>query len=174
MKYVALLRGINVGGRIVKMVDLVALFESLGYSDITTVLQSGNVVFSSAKSEADLVAELEAALTERFDYPAKVQVRSISSVETAIECYPFDHDDEHQDYIIFFENGLENELVNDAINLDATIEQIQAGERVLYWRVPKGMTLKSEFAQYLTKAKYKNHHTNRNLNTLQKIIHASI
>ena len=175
MKYVALLRGVNVGGRVVKMDALKTVFESLGYSDVSTVLQSGNVVFASDKSEGDLTRELEAALTESFDYPAKVQVRSIPSVLAAIETYPFDFADEtYQHYVIFFVNGLEQELARDASDLDTSVEQIEAGDGVLYWRVPKGMTLKSEFAKFLTKAKYREFHTNRNLNTLQKIIHASI
>lgn len=171
MKYVALLRGINVGGRIVKMADLKAVFESLNYSNVSTILQSGNIVFTSDKTEADLVSELETKLTESFAYPAKLQVRSIASVQAVIDAYPFDKNDgEHQDYVIFLDNGLERDLAADAAGIDSSIEQIQAGKGVLYWRVPKGMTLKSEFAKFLTKPKYKNFHTNRNLNTLSKII----
>ncbi len=175
MKYVALLRGINVGGRIVKMADLKAVFESLNYSNVSTILQSGNIVFDSDKSEVELTSELAAKLTESFAYPAKLQVRSIDSVKAVIDAYPFgENDGEHQDYVIFCDNGLERDLAADAVGINVSIEQVQASNGVLYWRVPKGMTLKSEFAKFLTKPKYKNFHTNRNINTLQKIIYASI
>jgi len=52
MRYVALLRGINVGGISIKMNDLKASFEGLGFEDVRTILQSGNVVFTSDKDVA--------------------------------------------------------------------------------------------------------------------------
>lgn len=64
MKYVALLRGINVGGRIIKMSDLQAIFESLGLEHVSTVLQTGNVLFSSGGSLDVLVNVIETSLTK--------------------------------------------------------------------------------------------------------------
>jgi uncharacterized protein (DUF1697 family) len=49
-------------------------------------------------------------------------------------------------------------------------ERVAAGEGVVYWRVDKGSTLKSNFAKLLTKAKYRDFNTNRNLNTLRKLL----
>ena len=175
MKYVALLRGVNVGGRVVKMDEVRHLFESLGYSEVSTVLQSGNVVFTSSTSEVDLADEIAVALTEAFDYPAKVLVRSIAFVQQVAANYPFEASDaSKQNYVIFFEGGLEEALAEDAKDLDSTVDRIEVAAGVLYWQVAKGMTLKSELAKLLTLAKYRDFHTNRNMNTLQKIIHGSM
>lgn len=169
-KYAAFLRGINVGGRIVKMVDLKACLIAVGLAEVTTLLQSGNVTFTSDKSSAQLKSLIETALTETFDYPAKVQVFSIKELQTIVEGYPFGTTgaDQH-DYVIFMENGLGDQLVADTYSL-APGEKVQAGQGVVYWRVDKGSTLKSDFAKLLTKARYKNFNTNRNLKTLHKIL----
>ena len=78
-KYAALLRGVNVGGRIVKMADLKICLEKAGLEDVKTLLQSGNVVFESKLDAAGLKRLIETKLTETFSYPAKAQVLSIDS-----------------------------------------------------------------------------------------------
>lgn len=73
MKYLALLRGINVGGNnIIKMANLKASFEKLGCTDVSTYIQSGNVIFSSSKSEANLSKLIESALSKTFGYKASI------------------------------------------------------------------------------------------------------
>ena len=63
--YVALLRGINVGGNnIIRMTALKACFETLGFQDVSTYIQSGNVLFSTAESDTvKLTAKIETALS---------------------------------------------------------------------------------------------------------------
>jgi uncharacterized protein (DUF1697 family) len=169
-KYAAFLRGINVGGRIVKMADLKICLEKVGLSNVVTLLQSGNVVFESDLSQTELKKMVEATLTKTFHYPAKVQVLAIDRLQEIIEGYPFGVADNGQhDYVIFMENGLEKDLVNESYEL-AFGEQVKSGSSVVYWRVDKGSTLKSSFAKLLTKAKYKEFNTNRNLKTLKKLL----
>jgi uncharacterized protein (DUF1697 family) len=86
--YVALLRGINVGGNNkVPMADLRPLVESLGYSDVRTYIQSGNVVF---KSRPKLTAHaLESAITERFGLAITVVLRTSDALAQAIHAMPF-------------------------------------------------------------------------------------
>ena len=167
-KYVAFLRGINVGGRIIKMADLKKCCEAMGLKNVRTVLQSGNVLFES--DQADLQKRIEAALQKAFDYPAHAQVVGLEDLTRIIDNYPFKNDDaSKQNYVIFMENGLEKELIKEAV-IDQGHEQVQSGNSVIYWQVDKGMTLKSDFAKYLTKAKYKDFNTNRNINTLRKLL----
>src|SRR6187455_2117336 len=73
---VALLRGINVGGRVLPMAALRELCEALGWKDVRTYIQSGNVVFASDKAPAALETELEAAITDRFGMKVPVIVRT--------------------------------------------------------------------------------------------------
>ena len=64
MEYVAFLRGVNVGGRIIRMAELKACFEKAGFSEVKTFLQSGNITFESDKDKADLKNEIEVLLTK--------------------------------------------------------------------------------------------------------------
>src|SRR3954451_21966969 len=87
-RLVALLRGINLGSqRRVAMADLRALLEELGYTDVRTVLASGNVVFTGSKAKAR--EKLEAALAERFDMEIDVVVRTMEELHAVIEADPF-------------------------------------------------------------------------------------
>lgn len=170
--YIAFLRGINVGGRIVKMDALKACFASLGLKNIKTVLQTGNVVFESETGNLkDLRAKIEAAVSKTFGYDAKILVYPIETVKSVTEAYPFDASDEdNQHYVIFLEEGLAADLVGEAIPIDSKIEKIALGEGVVYWQVTKGLTLKSDFSKYSGKAKYKNGNTVRNIKTLKKCL----
>jgi uncharacterized protein (DUF1697 family) len=170
MKYVAFLRGVNVGGRNIKMVDLKACFERAGYNKVITYLQSGNVVFESDKNQAQLKEKIEALLSKTFNYPANVQVFSLAELAKIVKDYPFENREGYHSYVIFIENGLEQELADEVIELPDKLEQVAAGQGVVYWKVQKGQTLKSPFAKLLTKSKYREFNTNRNINTLQKLL----
>lgn len=172
-KYVAFLRGVNVGGRIIKMADLKTCLETAGFKNVSTFLQSGNVVLESAKKEPGLKAEIENLITKTFKYPAKVQVVSISNLKQIINNYPFKAKEGFHNYIIFVENGLEKDFADEAPKFDRNIEQIKPGKGVVYWQVERGQTLKSSCGKLLSKSKYKDFNTNRNINTLQKIAAAS-
>jgi uncharacterized protein (DUF1697 family) len=168
-KYVAFLRGVNVGGRIVKMAELKTSFEKAGFKNVSTLLQSGNVVFESDKKEPALKTQIEELLTKTFNYPAKVQVVSLDNLKKIVAANPFaDAPVDHHQYVIFIENDLETALVAEAGKQLG--EEVKVGQGVVYWKVQKGQTLKSPFAKLLTKSKYKQFNTNRNVNTLQKIL----
>jgi uncharacterized protein (DUF1697 family) len=169
-RYAAFLRGVNVGGRIVKMADVRACLAEAGLQNVTTLLQSGNVVFESDLAAADLKKLIETTLTETFEYPAKVQVVPIERLQKIVDDYPFGvAGDQQHDYVIFIENGLEKELLAEAYDLAAG-EKVQTGDGVIYWRVDKGSTLGSDFAKTLSKTKYKTFNTNRNIKTLRKML----
>jgi uncharacterized protein (DUF1697 family) len=169
-KYVALLRGINVGGRTIKMFELKNCFESLGFQSVVTILQTGNVVFETSTSLSNLKEIIEDELARKFHSPIKVQVYSSDKLRVIVKSSPFAPDDNHHSYVLFFENNLENQLINEANDINSDVDTVQIGDGVIYWRVPNGLTLKSSFAKYLTKTRYKNFNTNRNIKTLRKII----
>ncbi|MHB1089132.1 MAG: DUF1697 domain-containing protein [Acidimicrobiales bacterium] len=171
MRYVAFLRGINVGGRTIKMAELKSYFEEAGYGDVTTILQTGNVILTSTDGLATLKRAIEAGLSARFSYQAHVQIYSVAKLKQIVDGSPFESvDPATHKYVVFFEKGLEQQLIEEASGLDAHTENIEIGDGVIYWRVLKGSTLQSGFAHYLTKARYKNFHTSRNMNTLRKIV----
>lgn len=167
-KYVAFLRGINVGGRIVKMADLKVCLDKAGLNNVKTVLQTGNVTFESGASQPKLKDLIQTTLAKTFDYPAKVQVIAMDDLQKIIKDYPFAAKEGFHSYVVFMENDLEAALVAEAGRQMG--EKVERGQGVVYWQVARGDTLKSEFAKLLTKTKYKDFNTNRNLNTLNKIL----
>jgi uncharacterized protein (DUF1697 family) len=171
MRYVAFLRGINVGGRTIPMAALRECCEEMGLDDVSTVLQSGNVLFRSAKGAVALKSTMEAGLRERFDYPARVQIYPLATLQQIVDASPFfESDPLTHSYVVFFEKGLEKQLMAEVGDGDNDGDRLELGEGVIYWRVPKGSTLQSGFAKQLTKARYKDFHTNRNINTLRKVL----
>ena len=167
-KYIAFLRGINVGNIRIKMPDLKTAFEKMNFRNVTTYLQTGNVVFDSEKKIPEIKAILEQGLTETFHYQAFVLLYEFDSLAEIIEKYPFEKVGSHHAYIIFVEeNAVFEELLSISYGMD---EEIAAGKTVLYWKVLKGETLHTPFAKIIAKAKYKSTTTVRNINTLEKML----
>jgi uncharacterized protein (DUF1697 family) len=89
-KYVALLRGINVGGhRRVPMAELRAVAEALGFEDVQTYVASGNLVFSAEGDHQRLEARLEAAIAEAFGFEVDVVVRDAAQWAALAKANPF-------------------------------------------------------------------------------------
>ncbi len=90
-RHLALLRGINVGGKhLLPMKDLAALFEAAGAEEVRTLIQSGNVVYrADAKAAAKVPGLVEAAIKGRFGFEAPVVARSAAQVAAALDTSPF-------------------------------------------------------------------------------------
>src|SRR5262245_40902442 len=88
--YVALLRGVNVGGTgMIPMAELKALCERLGFEDVRTYIQSGNVVFRSGRDGAALQALLAKALEAKMKAPVAVILRTPSELRRTLTGNPF-------------------------------------------------------------------------------------
>lgn len=110
MRSVAFLRAINLGGNTsVKMADLRSLFEEAGYTDVSTHLQSGNVMFGH--DEPVDVAALEKLLANRFGFSIPVILRTKPEIQAALDAAPFDPADE--DYSHQFITFLKEPFVGD-------------------------------------------------------------
>jgi uncharacterized protein (DUF1697 family) len=90
VRYVALLRGINVGGRtLVKMADLKACVADLGLDDVSTYIASGNVLFTSRRRDAaKLETQIEGAIEARFRLPVKVVVLDRTAYARIVKAIP--------------------------------------------------------------------------------------
>lgn len=88
--YVALLRGINVGGNNrVPMADLRACFDELGARDVATYIQSGNVLFAADRGRpATWIERIEAGLSDRFDYSARIVLRAHAELRAVVQGAP--------------------------------------------------------------------------------------
>lgn len=168
-RYVALLRGVNVGGVNVKMVDLAEVVRGLGYDDVKTVLASGNVLLTTTDAASTAKGKLEAALRERFGYEAWVHVLTQAKMRAIVEAYPFERTTDRHAYVVFVvKPEVRSELL--AVDLDTGVDEVASGEGVLYWSTPKGSTLDSAMGKAQGSGKHKQWLTTRNLNTLEKLL----
>lgn len=89
-RFIVLLRGVNVGkAHRVPMADFRAMLEALGHSDVKTLLNSGNAVFTSTRRSADKLAdEIGAGLTERFGVTTPVVVKSAAELRAIVDGNP--------------------------------------------------------------------------------------
>lgn len=171
MKYVIFLRGINVGGIRVPMAELKECLSRLPVTDIKTFLQTGNVVCKSELFIAPLKDKVEHALSEKFNYTAHVLIYPEATLAGIISDYPFLKDELKHSYILFCQSQtIADELISHKNSLDKDIEDIAQGNSVIYWTVLKGSTTNTFFSKIIAKPKYKSVTTNRNINTLQKMI----
>ncbi|SDS64807.1 DUF1697 domain-containing protein [Microterricola viridarii] len=176
-RYVALLRGVNVGGVTIKSADLAELFRSLGFANVKTVLASGNVVFDADSDPADagataaLKARIEQALAERFGYDAWIVLETLERVHQVIDGFPFDAQREGwHPYVLFSSSaGSLTELLEAAPGLDPADESVVAGDGVLYWHCRRAVGIDSPFSKLAARTRFRSTTTNRNLRTLQKL-----
>jgi len=90
MKYAALFRGINIGGKnTIKMDDLKRLFLDLGLRKVRTYIQSGNVIFETDFEETPIQNAIYAGFSRRFGFESGVMVRSIDEIKALIDRLPF-------------------------------------------------------------------------------------
>ena len=168
-RYVALLRGVNVGGVNMKMADLADVVRGLGYDDVTTVLASGNVLFTTTDAAPAAKQNLETALRERFGYEAWVHVLTQDAVAKIVDAYPYARSDDRHAHVVFIlKSEVRDELL--AVKLDPAVEQARAGDGVIYWSTPKGSTLDSAMGKAQGSGRHKQWLTTRNLNTLEKLL----
>lgn len=119
MVFIALLRGINVGGKnMIKMAELKAALEGAGLGAVQTYIQSGNVLFRSQQSEADLRELVEQTIQARFGFAVPVVLRTGAALDSLINNLPFSDDD-----IAKAQAGTEAEVLYAALLNDAPAEE---------------------------------------------------
>ena len=137
-RYVALLRGINVGGKnLIKMPVLKACFEANGFEDVVTYIQSGNVVFASPETRAEgLTQRIEAMLAESFGYRATVVVRNRTQMRAIVHRAPKGFGDEPARYrydVIFLKQPLTAKAAMKSVPTKPGVDEAYAGTGVLYF-----------------------------------------
>lgn len=171
-RYAALLRGVNVGGITMKMADVREALEADGFTGVTTILASGNVLLDSSESTSAVKERLQQVLGDRFGYEAWVLVYELDTIREIIAAFPWEPEIEGvHSYVMFCSDPevlAELAALGDA--LDAETERIAAGDGVLYWQVPKSQTLGSPIGKTTGKKRYKSSTTTRNLRTLHKLV----
>jgi uncharacterized protein (DUF1697 family) len=170
-KFAAFLRGVNVGGVNLKMADVAQVLTDAGFSNVRTILASGNVLLESSSSVAAVRKKAEATLRQRFGYDAWVLAYDIDTVRAIDEAYPFEREvDGYQSYITFVADEAVLDELTALADSAGPDEKISGGDGVVYWQVPKGSTLDSTIGKTMGKPRYKSSTTTRNLRTLAKVL----
>ena len=171
-KYLALLRGINVGGNnIIKMEVLKVEFKKLGFKNVKTYIQSGNVIFNSEiidKTEIEKV--IEKGLSEKFNYKAKVLIRSKADLEHTVTNFPpiFNNPD-YKHNVIFLSQSLNHPEIVNQFTLKSDIEQLSYSDGTLYWSAALATLTKSTMVKLSARKEYQEM-TVRNINTTRKLL----
>jgi uncharacterized protein (DUF1697 family) len=135
--YVALLRGINVGGKnLIKMPALKACFEANGFENVATYIQSGNVLFGSPETRApELTRRIEAMLAETFDYMPTVVVRNRRQMRAIVDRAPKGFGTEPAKFrydVIFLKEPLDARAALTSVPVKPGVDEVHAGTGVLY------------------------------------------
>lgn len=168
MKLLALFRGINVAGHnIIKMAELKRLFETLGYNNVSTYIQSGNVVFSSSSKNTEKHKKaIETGVEETFGCKVSIFVYTFQELETAIEALPFTDSngyDTSKSYISFTDSKTTLDC-SPLQSLLAKDDELACVGNVIYFYCP-GQYGKTKMSNSGIEKKLKVSATTRNYNT---------
>ncbi|MGH7467986.1 MAG: DUF1697 domain-containing protein [Longimicrobiales bacterium] len=173
-RHVALLRGINVGGNnIIKMVDLRVCFEAIGYADVATYIQSGNVVFSAKPADrASIISKIEKALDKTFGYESRIVLVSASEFEAVVRQAPAQFGTQPDDYrydVLFLKEPLTAGEALQRISTKPGVDQAHAGDHALYFRRLISKAEQSHLTRLIQQPMYKSI-TIRNWNTTTRLL----
>ena len=174
-RYVALLRGINVGGNnLIRMPALADCFRDHGFEHVRTYIQSGNVVFSAGRERrAELTARIERMLSTTFDhYDASVVLRSASQMRSIVAGAPagFGGDPSRFRYdVIFLKPALTAAAALRDVPTKEGVDAVAAGRGVLYFSRLSGRATQSRLSRVASMPIYKQM-TIRNWNTTTKLV----
>ncbi|HZJ52944.1 MAG TPA: DUF1697 domain-containing protein [Myxococcaceae bacterium] len=137
-QYLALLRGINVGGKnLIRMTELAACFVEHGFRSVVTYIQSGNVLFEARiASSVDLARQLEEMLAERFRYRASVVLQDRRQLGGVVRRAPdgFGARPGHERYdVLFLKPPLTARLAIQSVPMQKGVDRVSAGPGVLYF-----------------------------------------
>jgi uncharacterized protein (DUF1697 family) len=173
-KYISLLRGINVSGqKKIKMVDLKALYETLGFTDVLTYIQSGNVIFNSEINDKfELIAKLEEAVQTRYGFHVPVQICTLNDLNDVLSKLPFKglnvDEDGAKVYISFLSEKPATEKVPVLQTYVVEPEKLIVNDQTVYLYCPNGYG-RTKLSNTFIEKKLGVAATTRNLRTARKL-----
>ena len=170
--FVALLRGVNVGGNnMISMKSLKENFETIGFTHVTTYINSGNIVFHAKEIDPrKLERNIEQMLSSDYQLDSKVVVRSLSEMEKLVKALPpsWNDDSDWRYNVIFLRHSIDSEEILADLPFNRDIEQIVYRPGALLWSA-QVTELSRTNMQKLSSRKIFQDMTVRNLNTTRKL-----
>ncbi|MBK6504687.1 MAG: DUF1697 domain-containing protein [Ignavibacteria bacterium] len=170
-RYVALLRGINVSGKnIMSMKALKELFVDVGMKNVTTYIQSGNVVFETESADnSDISKKLETAISKVFGYEVPVIIRSKRELREIIVKNPFASEDEKMLYITFLKENPDKEVLAELQGKNINNDEIRIIDKNAYLLIRNGYG-NTKLSNAFIEKKMRADSTTRNIKTVKKLI----
>ena len=174
MPYVALLRGINLGKRRVKMDALRAHFEALKFRRVSTFIASGNVLFeTSTRDPAKLESKIEQHLAQTLGYPVDTFLRSAEEMSAVATAQPFSRaemeSDTHTINVVFLKEKPRPADARQLESIRTDYDAFRVIGREFYWLTRGRMSASTVWELPETKRLKLPNSTMRNLNTCQKL-----
>lgn len=169
--YVALLRGINVGGKTqIEMTQLKAVFEALDLQSVSSYINSGNVLFLSNTDPKTLKSLIEAKIQDRFGYFVPVILRDAQTIQRLCDAFPKDwkNDENQKTDILFLDHDMTGETALSQIRFNPEVDHLIAVSNNIGWSVDRQNYAKSGMKKFIGTPVYKAM-TARNINTLRKL-----
>jgi uncharacterized protein (DUF1697 family) len=170
--FVALLRGINVGGNnMISMRSLKDSFERMGFTGVVTYINSGNIIFRAKDSDGrKLEQKIERMLEREYKLGCKVVVRSFAEMAALVKSLPktWDGDESRKYHVIFLRHSIDSRDIVERMNAKPDIEEVVYRPGTLLWSV-KVSDVNRTAMQKLPGQKIFQDMTVRNLNTTKKI-----
>lgn len=170
--FVALLRGVNVGGNnIISMRALKESFEALGFDEVSTYINSGNIIFKAKETDArKLELKIERMLVKDYQLESKVVIRSLAEMEKLVQALPSSWNDatKWRYYVIFLRHTIDSEEILAELPPNPDVEEIVYHPGTLLWSALISELTRSRIQKLATRKIYKDM-TIRNLNTTRKL-----
>lgn len=171
MTYVALLRGINVGGNNkVDMKKLKTTFELLGFTNVVTYINSGNIVFEcTSNKKEDIACDIEKAIKKDFQLDIKVLVRNINDIKLICENLPdtWVKSEEMRTDVMFLWDKFDNPETLNQLKINH-VDNVKYLSGTILWNVESKNYSKSGMPKLVGTKVYRNM-TIRNVNTVRKL-----
>ena len=172
MKFIALLRGINVGGNnTVSMAELKKSFEEIGFENVLTYINSGNVIFETAQTDkAVLVALCEAEIERKFGFRVICSVIAASELHAALHHAPswWGKGDDKHNALFVIAPATAQEIMKEVGEAKPEYEKVAAYEPIIFWTAPLKTFGRTRYSKIVGTKAY-NSITIRNANTTKKL-----
>ena len=169
--FISILRGINVSGqKSIKMIDLRALYGGLGFSQVQTYIQSGNVVFEAEELDRQkVISAIQVAISKKYGFDVPIQIRSKEEMKRIIDNLPFPGERQPNRLFVTFLAEVPAHIPMDEIEkLKAVDDEIAFKNHEIYLYVPAGYG-KSKLDNNSLERKLKVRATTRNWKTVNKL-----
>lgn len=175
MVFIALLRGVNVGGnRKVEMKKLKKIFEFLDYSNVITYLNSGNIVFESTKKQEVVQNEILKNIENEFGFPIQTLVKSDREIRKINNAIPkeWENNAEQKTDVAFLFPEVDSKIIIDELPIKKEFIDIRYVKGAIIWNVKKKEYNKSHLNKVVGIKLYKQM-TVRNVNTVRRLVEIS-